>query len=274
VLFLSSCVQDEDSAEEGATFLTSDPSADHILVHAPTAEAATGPSPLPAMRILDTPSAMHEVWPHENPLQPNILPDQPSQATSSSPSLGAEPEPEQTPTPAAEGPMNKRIRRRHMQRLRRAMGHRAEQVSSPQTRLVRHHVNPGALHSQLLCLPSCTQDEDNVEEGATLLTPEPSADDSLAHPPTAEAATGPSPLPAKHTIDTPSAMHEALRPSTNVPKGAPPVSMGGNLTSAPTLEATSGSSAVHPPITDTFESLISRLENLSFWHVRAWNRSR
>lgn len=115
----------------------------------------------------------------------------------------------------------------------------------------------------MLCLPWCAQDEDNAEEDATLLTSEPPADGSLVHTTTAEAASGPVPLHASSE----SSMHEALLPSTNVPQGVPPVTAVGNLTSAPTLEATPGPSAVHAPVTDTLESIISRLENLSFWHI-------
>jgi hypothetical protein len=86
----------------------------------------------------------------------------------------------------------------------------------------------------VLFLSSCAQDEDSAEEGATLLAPEPSADDSLVHTPTAEATSGPVPPPIFHTLDTPSfAEHKALRPSTNVSQRVLPVSTGGNLTSAP-----------------------------------------
>jgi hypothetical protein len=121
----------------------------------------------------------------------------------------------------------------------------------------------------VLFLPWRAQDEDSAEEGATLLTrPEASADDSLAHTSTAEPISGSVHLPIFPMNETLSfAEHKALRPSNNVPKGAPPVSAGGNLTSAPTLEAASGSRAVHPPIADTFDCLISRLENPSFWHI-------
>jgi hypothetical protein len=83
----------------------------------------------------------------------------------------------------------------------------------------------------------CTQDED-----------------SLAHTPTAEATSGPVPLPVWHIIDTPSkAVYEALHPSTNAPESVMPVSASGNLERTPTLEAMSGSSVVHLPIADTLD---------------------